>query len=269
MTGLSAIPYFGGKAPRGPRKTGDWILGLLPPVEPGQCYIEPFAGMLGILLNRPPARIEIVNDLSDAIVTWWLAVRDYPSELVAALDATPHARVEFERAVASWDDVDAGIVERARRITVVLAQCMHHSMSAGSADWMVSSVRQAPHLWRLAERIPALSQRLSHVTIECRDAVNIIQRFAAKPHVVMYLDPPYQGKDGRYDLGPLDVGALTDVLRSAEARILISGYAEDWDHLGWERADRASFSSLDRSGDSDTTRREFAWSNYSSSLRLF
>ena len=39
-------------------------------------YVEPFCGSLSVLLAKPRARIEIVNDLDESIVTFWRVVRD-------------------------------------------------------------------------------------------------------------------------------------------------------------------------------------------------
>lgn len=37
---IRSLPYYGGKN----RGLGKWIVSQLPPVEPGQLYVEPFAG---------------------------------------------------------------------------------------------------------------------------------------------------------------------------------------------------------------------------------
>ena len=58
---MKALPWVGNKSVRG---LGEWIVSLLPPAygEP-QAYVEPFAGMLGVLLARlwtnyePPRRM--------------------------------------------------------------------------------------------------------------------------------------------------------------------------------------------------------------------
>ena len=75
---LRALGWVGGKSPFGAHKTGQWIASLLPPVGTTYTYIEPFAGMLGVMLQRPKHRREIANDLDGDLVNWWRAVRDYP-----------------------------------------------------------------------------------------------------------------------------------------------------------------------------------------------
>ena len=78
---LSALSYYGGKSGgHGSSGRGRWIASLLPG-DTRTLYAEPYAGMLGILLQRAPAKLEIVNDLNRRIVNWWRVVRDHPDEL--------------------------------------------------------------------------------------------------------------------------------------------------------------------------------------------
>ncbi len=74
-----SIVYWGGKSPYD-RGTGRWIANLLPNV-PGHTYCEPFAGMLGGLLQRERASREIINDLNGDIANFWRVLRDRPAEL--------------------------------------------------------------------------------------------------------------------------------------------------------------------------------------------
>ena len=48
-----------------------------------------FCGMLGVLLQREPAKREIVGDTDGDLVNWWRTVRDQPAELGALLDYSP------------------------------------------------------------------------------------------------------------------------------------------------------------------------------------
>jgi DNA adenine methylase len=70
------IPYFGGKITLGPE-----IAGLLPP---HLHYVEPYCGSLAVLLAKPPAAMETVNDLDRALVTFWRVLRERPEELARA-----------------------------------------------------------------------------------------------------------------------------------------------------------------------------------------
>lgn len=78
-----------------------------------------------------------------------------------------------------------------------------------------------------------------------------------------YVDPPYAntvGTAGAY-AHDVDRGALGEVLRVQRGRVAISGYGDEWDHLGWERHERRTNTSL---GDlhANTPRVEALWTNF-------
>ena len=79
MTGLSAVPYFGGKSANA-RGVNQWINSLLPPFEWDSTYVETHYGQGGIHLSRPRAKLEIANDLSDRIWNFWTVVRNQGEE---------------------------------------------------------------------------------------------------------------------------------------------------------------------------------------------
>ena len=112
--------WVGGKSAYAATGTGKWIAGLLPPPGAAYSYIEPFAGMLGVLLQRQPARREIANDLDGDVINWWRVVRDYPAELGELLDWTPGwSAAMFEEAVANLNHEDP--IYRAYYFTLALA----------------------------------------------------------------------------------------------------------------------------------------------------
>ena len=63
MKKLSALRYYGGKNAQ--HRTGRWIASMLP-YDKG--YVEPFAGMLGVLLQRRRSAAEMVNDADGNLI---------------------------------------------------------------------------------------------------------------------------------------------------------------------------------------------------------
>ena len=73
---LSALAYLGGKSVNATQSTGRWIHSLLPISNTRSIYVEPFCGMCGVLLQRPPLGCEVINDLNSRLINWWRVIRD-------------------------------------------------------------------------------------------------------------------------------------------------------------------------------------------------
>lgn len=276
MTGISACPYIGGKTRSA---HGRWVRSMLPY---RQGYAELYAGMAGCLLNRRPSRYETLNDLDDRIVDWWQAVRDHQPELSALLDDTPVAESEYLRCLDHINDREwlkrTPLLERARAVTVVLCQSMRPTLTSGRTNWNHRASRRSggqhhsrDQEIRLARNLPKIADRLRSVILQCRPAVELIERYASIPSFVVYLDPPYAAgvtwrhyaADDRDDTAWSDV---VEILADAEAAVLISGYGDDWDpllqHRGWQRHQlRTNYFGTGGTNDPDV-RDEVVWANY-------
>jgi len=247
--------YYGGKMTLGPV-----IAGILPERKH---YVEPFAGSLAVLLAKKPSRAETVNDLDGDLVTFWRVLRDRPVELCRAAEMTPHSRMELERA---WTDADDEL-EQARRVWVRLSQSRGHSLK--KSGWKFSRNVDVGHasqrVMAFADRMPQSVERLRGVTLENRDALDVIRDYGTEPTVCLYVDPPYLGstRASNYRVEMLDDHAhrtFADALNGCKASVVLSGYAsplyaELFD--GWHRMDLPGATTL--SGEND--RVEVLWSN--------
>lgn len=247
--------YYGGKTTLAPM-----IADLLPAHEH---YVEPFAGSLAVLLAKSPSRMETVNDLDGDLITFWRVLRDRTEELERACTLTPHARDEF----AQSTDLDTpDDVERARRVWVRLTQSRSQSMKP--TGWKYSHTPGDSMAVRLAtfnDRIASCAARLSGVSLESRDALEVIADYGRTEGTCLYVDPPYLGStratNYRVEMTADDAHvALADALNACKASVVLSGYdaplyAELFD--GWHRTELKAPTTL--SGDTD--RVEVLWSN--------
>ena len=258
---MKAMPWVGNKAVRG---LADWIVGILPPPSDRQAYIEPFAGMLGILLARGKSQREVVNDADCRLVNWWHCVRDQPDELARSIALTPASRFEYEH--SDVQPVCVPDLEAARRFTVLVMQDFAHSATGGGGfrPWRSPKERRD---WRggIDRRIAGLSERLRDVVLERLDAAELIDRWRGEPHAVFYCDPPYPSaaKD-MYALRP-DFIDLADSLKAVKGKCAVSGYGNEWDVLGWERHEMGAVSHIAPHMASGRT--EVLWTNYEPSQR--
>jgi DNA adenine methylase len=249
--------YYGGKTTLAPQ-----IADLLPAHEH---YVEPFAGSLAVLLAKKPSRAETVNDLDGDLVTFWRVLRDQPEALERACALTPHSRDEFERSadLGASDDL-----ERARRVWVRLTQSRSLSMKPSGWKFVKDSTARMPQTKFLASfsaRLGPAAERLRGVSLESRDALDVIRDYGSESTACLYVDPPYLGStrasNYRVEMTADDAHvALADALNECKASVVLSGYdaplyADLFD--GWHRLDLRGATTL--SGDNN--RVEVLWSN--------
>lgn len=221
------ITYFGGKTRLAP-----WIVQHLPA---HQHYVEPYAGSLAVLLAKQPSRMETVNDLDGDLVTFWRVLREQPVELARACWLTPHSRAEHAEANVRVQPADLSDLERARRVWVQLTQgrggvrtntgWRHYVDPAGSATSMPG------YLSGYVSRMRPAVERLRQVSLECRPALELIERYGKSENVLLYVDPPYLGStrlSGGYACemkSEVDHRELAEALQRCRAAVVLSGYA--------------------------------------------
>lgn len=223
--------YFGGKGRMAPL-----IVGLLPD---HRTYLEPFAGAASVLLAKEPSPTEVINDLDGQVINFFRVLREQPDELVRVCELTPYARAEYE-ACLDYDTPGLDPVERARRwwVRTDFSIGKHPGSRRGSGFAAAPNTGGADHAHKVIThiaRMHSVARRLRPVTIECRPALEVLAKYAIRPDVAVYADPPYLGSTRQLDRrGPRDYQAdmqteaehreLAEALHKVPGPVLLSGY---------------------------------------------
>lgn len=224
-TALRALGYYGGKSPHGGRALAKWISECIGPTPQGWSYFEPFAGMAGVLLSRPPAQIEIANDANGWLVAWWRAVRDFPDQFGRLIEATPYSRAEYAEAGRRIAGEPSGDPLRdALTAHVVIEQSRMHG--------------PAPTGW--SRRLQARGGNRKPVQLEQGCALALLEDTAKIKRAVIYCDPPYLSADtspygAEHGAADFDRNRFMALLQEQRGRVAVSGYGDDWSALGWRR----------------------------------
>jgi len=194
-------------------------------------YVEPFGGAASVLLNKPPAPVEVYNDMDQRITRLFRVLRDNGQELHRRLSLTPYSEVEFARATEPTQDE----IEQARRDFVRLRLSLGgrgdsfsftlHRVRRGMAD-VVSG-----YLSTIDEQLPLIVQRLRSVEIVNRPALDVIRTWDST-ETLFYCDPPYLHStrhEGSRDVYGVEMTEkehreLASVLRECKGKVLLSGY---------------------------------------------
>lgn len=251
---ITALPYYGGKSSYQNQGTGKWIASLLP-MRPA--YAEPFAGMLGILLQRDPVQYEIANDRDECIINWWRIVRDDPDSLMELIDNTPISDSEYKEQQKNLHHPDS--VRRAFAAHYVLSYSMSNGLSEKKQGFKYNwkpFARRYP--WKRS-RMEKLRRRIRNVNLVSMDAVEILHKTASYDEYTIYCDPPYANADTTaYRVAALDRDAFADALQAQSGAVAVSGYGDEWNFLGWNRIERECITSIG----AQTPRTEVLWLNY-------
>lgn len=262
-----AIRYHGAKF-----RIAPWVLQHFPPHT---CYVEPFGGAAGVLLQKPRAYAEVYNDLDGDVVNFFRVLRDPEQrrELIEACALTPYAREEFDLAWKPADDP----VEQARRLAVRASMGFGSAgATKGTTGFRIDTKRAygtAQQIWqRYPENLAQVGERLQGVLIENRPAIEVLRAHDG-PDTLHYADPPYvhatrcriDGKAGRgyrHEMSDADHAELLQVLDGLAGMVVLSGYdtALYRDVLG-EGWTMSTTSARISAGRGSATRQEVIWMN--------
>jgi DNA adenine methylase len=234
------LAYYGAKVTIGQR-----IAEMFPP---HRHYVEPYAGSLAVLLAKHPSPMETVNDLDGDIMAFWRVLRERPADLERYCALTPHARAEHTAGYEPVrDDHPDRELEQARCVWVLLTQGRAGTLrKTGWRHYVrpVGSTGMPAYLTGYVNRIAAAAERLHHVSLECRPALDVIARYGQPSEVLLYVDPPYlketrTSTNYRHEMPrPEQHIELAEALGNCAAAVVLSGYHSPlYDDLyaGWHR----------------------------------
>lgn len=264
-----ALPYYGSKW-----RLSSWIRGFIPDAH--DVYCEPFGGSAGVLLRKPPARLDVYNDLDDQVVNFFRVLREGEARarLLEQLELTPYSKSEFEIAHHTSGDPSLDPIERARLLFVRGWQ--GYGPGSASTDRAVGWARGTPatltdqvRSWLGAiPNLDFVAERFRTVQVEHDTAWSVLERYDS-PETVFYVDPPYVAstlsahKDYRHTFTEQDHRRLAEVLDSRSGMVILSGfdcalYQELFGH--WERRDKQALT-VGRTAAGRVHRTEVVWLN--------
>lgn len=215
--------------------------------RPHRLYIEPFAGGINVLLNKPRSPVEVVADLDADLVRFWRTVRDRPDRLASDLKLVGYDRLNFEGA--------AGVVGHDDDVIHAVGFLVRNRMSIGGrgdayswSDRLRGGQPENVNAWQtIRAELPRVAARLQGVTVMRRDALELLAEFRHYRDALFYLDPPYLASTRTapdvyaHEMTEAQHVELLGLACKARCQVVISGYpSELYDYMlaGWETFDR-------------------------------
>jgi DNA adenine methylase len=226
------VRYYGSKW-----RIGPWIASHHPP---HYCYVSGCGGGANDIFTKHPSKLEVYNDLSLGVVTFFKVLRERPDELIRAIQFTPYARYEADianQAVKNkWEGLDE--LEIARLFYVRGKQTRSGNTSAWNSsfrgEYKPTRDRHYIEDWQDVDHIWAAAERLKKVQIENMDVLKLIKKYDA-PTTLFYIDPPYP-LDTRstnwcnayeFEWGDDKHRKLAEMLNKIKGMAIISSYPND------------------------------------------
>ncbi|CAG2129046.1 DNA adenine methylase [Cupriavidus numazuensis] len=206
------IPWIGGK-----RRLADTLLSRFPAHE---CYVEVFAGGAALFFMRPPAKVEVINDINGELVNLYRVVQHHLEEFVRQFKWALTSRQVFDwlKATAPATLTD---IQRAARFYYLQQNCFGGKVS-GQTFGTATTTPPGLNLLRLEETLSAAHLRLAGAFVEHLDWAACLARYD-RPHTLFYLDPPYWETEGYgVDFPLAEYERMASLLRSLKGKAIVS-----------------------------------------------
>jgi DNA adenine methylase len=281
-----AYGYYGGK-----RQFCTEITGLLD--YSTTVYVEAFGGGASVLLNKAPHNKEIYIEKSLTLCCFWhcMSENETACKLIERLYDTDYDRTAFEHFRNAIDEVEAigkhlSDMPVSYILEIATACFVVYSISRDNAGLRFSSqVKGHEAYLKSVDRLIEVANRFNGVEVTHGDALDLLYDDMFNDcNVMLYLDPVYLPEAGRknshnhtlyrYNFGYEEHVKLLERIRNMNARIVISGYADDrrtYDRYlidgegftgsfkSWNRYEIDAISAVARG---DNKRTEILWVNY-------
>lgn len=208
---MPIIPWIGGK-----RRLADK---LIPNFPPHSCYVEVFAGGAALYFMRPPAEVEVINDINGELVNLYRVVKNHLEEFVRQFKYALSSRDVFK-----WlqDTPPHTLTDIQRAARFFYLQQAAFGGKVDNQSWGTATTAPPVNLLRIEENLSAAHLRLASAFIENMDWLKLMEKYD-RPHTFFYLDPPYWETEGYgVDFGIEQYEKMASMLRSLKGKAIVS-----------------------------------------------
>lgn len=170
------------------------LIALMPEHD---CYCEIFGGSAAVLFAKPPAKLDVLNDIDGELMNFYTQLKKDLLPFWESHALALASRKEFMK----MKQPDASLTDYERAWRFYYLNRLSFAGKGGTyavepEQRLVSSNK--PKLFRsLPPHLGMAHQRLQQVSLECLPWQECLKRFD-RPGTLFYLDPPYPGTSQAY-----------------------------------------------------------------------
>ena len=176
---LNIVRYMGGDSFLLP-----YLARMIPPHE---CYVEVFGGSAPLLLNKPPSKVEIYNDLDGDLFNLFKVVRERLDEFLKKTEWLLVSRQQYYDFLRRFHEIKDP-VERAVAYWYMMK--LTYAGKFGGGLGFGPKRNYAKDMRNALKKLKLVHRRLMNVMIEQLDFREILKRYDTKT-TFFYLDPPH------------------------------------------------------------------------------
>lgn len=199
---------------------------IIPLIPPHDVYTESFCGGAAVLFAKEPAAAEIINDLNGELINFYWCSKMYYSDLKMEIDKTIHAR--NIHAHATHINSFPLFFSPAQRAWAVwaLSKMSFASMLDGTFGYDFAGSIPKKINNAKDDFTEKICHRLERVTIESRDAMDVIKTYDSTK-CFHFVDPPYVNSDcGHYEglFNEIKLKLLLELLANIKGKFMLTMY---------------------------------------------
>ncbi len=205
------IPWIGGK-----RRLAETLFHRFPAHT---CYVELFAGGAALFFMRPPAEVEVINDVNGDLVNLYRVVKNHLEEFVRQFKYGLSSRQVFKWMQATPSETLTDI-QRAARFFYLQQNAFGGKVEGQT--WGTATTAPPINLLRIEENLSAAHLRLAGTYVEHLPWDQCFGRYD-RPHTLFYADPPYWETEGygvAFDWAQYEL--LATKMRQAKGKVIVS-----------------------------------------------
>ena len=237
-------------------------------------YVELFGGGASVILQKPPSKVEVFNDLNGDLINFFRTLRDKEKfkEFYEIVNLIPYSRKEF------YDSIDSlhtgSMIEQAVKFFIIAKMSFGGNFGGGwgYSKFLSRSDKSATvNRWiNTIKLLPEISNRLKEIQIDNRD-YRILMKYFDDPKIFIYADPPYLNVKTEYNSyknwSEKEHEEFLDLCLKSKSKIMISGYNSklyekklvDWNIMTFKN----TLYSMKKTNEKKDTVDEYIWTNYS------
>jgi DNA adenine methylase len=210
---------------------------VLPHLPMRKGYIEVFGGSGVVLLNRPPTKLDVFNDLHSGIAAFYKCMQDEDKYnlLINKLEMTVHSREFWNWCRDTWEGEESD-VDRAFKWFYTIRLSFGH-LGRNFARVVKGENMESQRIFKSMPLFKFAHERFRDVIVENRDCMLLLEEYDNTDHV-FYLDPPYIDcwhGSYKHDQHLEDHKRMLDYIFKMKSYIAISGYDHTlYDDYPWD-----------------------------------